>query len=253
MRKLGTSLFITLLLSSCNISDCEITLIDDVSFETNYYDLKSISSFANNVSINFKIKVDINDNSEVKKISFEDIKLTYDEDKIEIKENKKDSKGNEFAYIVTFKCSEYVNVTFTINEFSKTHIFKVNDNLDISTYYKKRKINPTAYHITPLYTLDEYNSYLSNFNFESYLKPNELFYQSYFIVAVPFAYSSSSILDISYNTSFISDDTIYFNYTFKEGSNVVSDYNEDLYFFKVDKKYLDYNFDLLKTNILDED
>lgn len=251
-RRLLCLLFCFTTLSSCNItSNDEGIVIDDITFQTCYYSDESISTFAKNVSINLRVKIDVNESSLKERVSYDDININYDKSKIEIIEKKNENYLNEFSYIITFKTNENIEVDFNIYDYSKSYTFNVSNDVNSSLYYRKQAIYPHVNTISVLNNKEEYDNYIKQFNFESYLKPNDLYFTNAFLLAIPFSYSSSES-NINYVTSFIDNDNMYFNFTYKEGRYVTSDYNEDLYFIRLDNQYKDYNFKILKTNIEDE-
>ena len=95
---------------------------------------------------------------------------------------------------------------------------------------------------------NEYNEFINKVKLLSYLNPDQDFFNEYFIVVVPVTNSSSTI-ENKYINCFVKEEQLYFNFTMLDNKNALWDYYEDLFFIKINNKYLDSEFYKIITYI----
>ena len=86
-----------------------------------------------------------------------------------------------------------------------------------------------------------YNEFINKVKLLSYLNPGQDFFNEYFIVVIPVTNSSSTI-ENNYINCFKTEEKIFFNFTSYDNVYQTFDYYEDLFFIKINNKYLDSEF-----------
>lgn len=253
-------LLIGILISSCNpptnndFSDLNLSeSVSQIENSSNINDVKIYfhnQLLFNNSILNFSLRVIFNDSAKEKTISSENVIFDYNEQKLNISITSTSRLiSNEFIYVIRILTDENICFSVKIDSFSKEFEYSCADGLiENSIYFEKSKLNTNVYQITPLKSLNEYNEFLNKVKLLSYLNPDQDFFNEYFIVVVPVTNSSSTI-ENNYINCFKMEGKIFFNFTSYNSVYESFDYHEDLFFIKINNKYLDSEFYKIITYI----